>query len=229
LNTAGALDGHPKLVTFYQPDLEAALRRRVREFPHVTTRLGMELVDFVDEGAGVRVNLRDSDRNLATTLARYMIGADRRRPGARARERAARRERRRTMKISHVIATAHVANVFSGVLDVAWEIDIWGRIRRAAEAARAQFLASEDIRRGGILPARRARSRARDRAFDRGVTFFDTAEAYGPYANEELVGEALAPLRGKVVIATKFGFTFGAEGDRERMKRPRQFPVGTRS
>ena len=45
-------------------------------------------------------------------------------------------------------------------------------------------------------------------AFDRGVTFFDTAEAYGPLANEELVGEALAPMRDHVVIATKFGFTF---------------------
>lgn len=41
---------------------------------------------------------------------------------------------------------------------------------------------------------------------ERGVTFFDTAEAYGPFANEELVGEALAPFRGQVVIATKFGF-----------------------
>jgi aryl-alcohol dehydrogenase-like predicted oxidoreductase len=47
-------------------------------------------------------------------------------------------------------------------------------------------------------------------AVDMGVTFFDTAEAYGPYTNEELVGEALAPLRGRVVIATKFGFSFGA-------------------
>ena len=43
-------------------------------------------------------------------------------------------------------------------------------------------------------------------AFERGVTFFDTAEAYGPYANEELVGEALEPFRDEVVIATKFGF-----------------------
>jgi aryl-alcohol dehydrogenase-like predicted oxidoreductase len=43
-------------------------------------------------------------------------------------------------------------------------------------------------------------------AFDRGITFFDTAEAYGPFANEELVREALAPCKGKVVIATKFGF-----------------------
>jgi aryl-alcohol dehydrogenase-like predicted oxidoreductase len=43
-------------------------------------------------------------------------------------------------------------------------------------------------------------------AIERGITFFDTAEAYGPFANEELVGEALAPLRSQVVIATKFGF-----------------------
>jgi aryl-alcohol dehydrogenase-like predicted oxidoreductase len=45
-------------------------------------------------------------------------------------------------------------------------------------------------------------------AVDRGVTFFDTAEVYGPYTNEELVGEALAPVRDRVVIATKFGFRF---------------------
>ena len=45
-------------------------------------------------------------------------------------------------------------------------------------------------------------------AVERGVTFFDTAEAYGPYVNEELVGEALAPVRDRVVIATKFGFKF---------------------
>ena len=46
-------------------------------------------------------------------------------------------------------------------------------------------------------------------AFERGVTFFDTAEAYGPFANEELLGEALAPFRDRVVIATKFGFRGG--------------------
>ena len=49
-------------------------------------------------------------------------------------------------------------------------------------------------------------------AVDRGVTFFDTAEVYGPFMNEELVGEALAPFRGDVVIATKFGFQFDADG-----------------
>ena len=50
-------------------------------------------------------------------------------------------------------------------------------------------------------------------AVERGVTFFDTAEAYGPFTNEELVGEALAPFRDRVVIATKFGFKFGPNGE----------------
>jgi len=50
-------------------------------------------------------------------------------------------------------------------------------------------------------------------AVERGVTFFDTAEVYGPYTNEELVGEALAPFRGQVVIATKFGFKPAFEGE----------------
>jgi aryl-alcohol dehydrogenase-like predicted oxidoreductase len=49
-------------------------------------------------------------------------------------------------------------------------------------------------------------------AVQRGVTFFDTAEVYGPFINEELVGEALTPFRGQVVIATKFGFHFDANG-----------------
>ena len=49
-------------------------------------------------------------------------------------------------------------------------------------------------------------------AVDRGVTFFDTAQVYGPYTNEELVGEALQPLRDRVVIATKFGFNFDESG-----------------
>ena len=51
-------------------------------------------------------------------------------------------------------------------------------------------------------------------AVDRGVTFFDTAEVYGPFTNEELVGEALAPFRGKVVIATKFGFDLSGSDTR---------------
>ncbi len=49
-------------------------------------------------------------------------------------------------------------------------------------------------------------------AVERGVTFFDTAQIYGPYANEELVGEALAPFRGQVTIATKFGFKYEVDG-----------------
>ena len=55
-------------------------------------------------------------------------------------------------------------------------------------------------------------------AVDRGVTFFDTAEVYGPFNNEELVGEALAPFRGKVVIATKFGFDLSPNFDPRGMK-----------
>jgi aryl-alcohol dehydrogenase-like predicted oxidoreductase len=50
-------------------------------------------------------------------------------------------------------------------------------------------------------------------AVERGITFFDTAEVYGPFTNEELVGEALAPYRGQVVIATKFGFKLGPNGE----------------
>ncbi len=49
-------------------------------------------------------------------------------------------------------------------------------------------------------------------AVDRGITFFDTAEVYGPFTNEELVGEALEPFKGKIVIATKFGFKHGDNG-----------------
>jgi aryl-alcohol dehydrogenase-like predicted oxidoreductase len=49
-------------------------------------------------------------------------------------------------------------------------------------------------------------------AAERGVTFFDTAEVYGPFTNEELVGEALVPFRDRVVIATKFGFKHDADG-----------------
>ncbi|WP_347254718.1 aldo/keto reductase [Leminorella grimontii] len=52
-------------------------------------------------------------------------------------------------------------------------------------------------------------------AVEQGVTFFDTAEVYGPYLNEEIVGEALKPLRNRVVIATKFGFTFGDDNKQQ--------------
>ncbi|MGB0064888.1 MAG: aldo/keto reductase [Terracidiphilus sp.] len=65
-------------------------------------------------------------------------------------------------------------------------------------------------------------------AVDRGITFFDTAEVYGPYINEELVGEALAPVRDKVVIATKFGFNTGGDnkpGAQSLNSRPEQIKL----
>src|SRR5256885_17171098 len=55
-------------------------------------------------------------------------------------------------------------------------------------------------------------------AVERGITFFDTAEVYGPFINEDLVGEALAPFRGQVVIATKFGFDLSPDFDPPGMK-----------
>lgn len=58
------------------------------------------------------------------------------------------------------------------------------------------------------------------KAVERGITFFDTAELYGPYTNEELLGEALAPFRGQVVIATKFGIRFDDSGQQVQDSRP---------
>ena len=58
------------------------------------------------------------------------------------------------------------------------------------------------------------------KAVERGVTFFDTAELYGPYTNEELLGEALAPFRGQVVIATKFGIKLDSSGQQVQDSRP---------
>ncbi|SLK21608.1 Aldo/keto reductase family protein [Paenibacillus sp. RU5A] len=59
-------------------------------------------------------------------------------------------------------------------------------------------------------------------AVERGVTFFDTAEVYGPYINEELVGEALSPVRDQVVIATKFGFDIQGGKQSGMNSRPEQ-------
>ncbi|MDR3418864.1 MAG: aldo/keto reductase [Nevskia sp.] len=61
-------------------------------------------------------------------------------------------------------------------------------------------------------------------AVERGITFFDTAEVYGPYTNEELVGEALAPFRKQVVIATKFGFDLGGSDTRPGAAAPNSKP-----
>jgi aryl-alcohol dehydrogenase-like predicted oxidoreductase len=67
----------------------------------------------------------------------------------------------------------------------------------------------------GPVPEKKAMISLLRSAVERGVTFFDTAEAYGPYTNEELLGEALAPVRDQVVIATKFGFKFGPMGQQQ--------------
>jgi aryl-alcohol dehydrogenase-like predicted oxidoreductase len=68
----------------------------------------------------------------------------------------------------------------------------------------------------GTAPDRREMISLLRAAVERGVTFFDTAEVYGPFVNEELVGEALAPVRDRVVIATKFGFVLDPTGEREQ-------------
>ena len=66
----------------------------------------------------------------------------------------------------------------------------------------------------GPTPQKREMISLLGSAVEHGVTFFDTAEAYGPFTNEELVGKGLAPFRDDVVIATKFGFTFEPDGQR---------------
>jgi len=75
-NTSGTLDGHPKLVTFYQPDLERALRRQVAAYPDVTFRDGYELVDLSQSDSGVTAHLKDSDGRRHEITARYLVGAD---------------------------------------------------------------------------------------------------------------------------------------------------------
>src|SRR5437899_1248948 len=72
----------------------------------------------------------------------------------------------------------------------------------------------------GLPPDRQAMISLIRTAVERGVTFFDTAEIYGPYTNEELVGEALAPLRAQVVIATKFGIKLDPSGQQVQDSRP---------
>src|SRR5437016_10388595 len=72
----------------------------------------------------------------------------------------------------------------------------------------------------GLPPDKQAMIALIRTAVERGVTFFDTAEIYGPYSNEELVGEALAPVRAQVVIATKFGIKHDAGGQQLQDSRP---------
>jgi 3-(3-hydroxy-phenyl)propionate hydroxylase len=76
MNTAGQLDGHPKLVTFFQPELEAALRRRLASWSCVEVRLGMTLESFADSGDGVQVQLRSAEGRTTQMRAKYLVGAD---------------------------------------------------------------------------------------------------------------------------------------------------------
>jgi aryl-alcohol dehydrogenase-like predicted oxidoreductase len=72
----------------------------------------------------------------------------------------------------------------------------------------------------GVIPDKADMIPVLRAAVDRGVTFFDTAQIYGPFVNEELVGEALAPVRDRVVIATKFGLGLDANGQQVQDSRP---------
>src|SRR2546430_234497 len=81
----------------------------------------------------------------------------------------------------------------------------------------------------GLPPDKQAMIALIRTAVERGVTFFDTAEIYGPYANEELVGEALAPVRAQVVIATKFGVGRDAGGQQLQDSRPERIKQSVES
>ncbi|MDO9178195.1 MAG: bifunctional 3-(3-hydroxy-phenyl)propionate/3-hydroxycinnamic acid hydroxylase [Agitococcus sp.] len=76
INTVGCLDGHPKLVTFYQPDMEAALRQALRQYPHIQTLTGVEMQDFIDLGHQVQVQLALKDGSTHRVCCRYLVAAD---------------------------------------------------------------------------------------------------------------------------------------------------------
>jgi len=76
INTARVVDGHPVLVSFYQPELEAALRRRLADYPGVEVRLGAALQDFTDDGESVLATLEDAGGATSQVRARYLVGAD---------------------------------------------------------------------------------------------------------------------------------------------------------
>jgi 3-(3-hydroxy-phenyl)propionate hydroxylase len=75
-NTSGSLDGHPKLVTFYQPDLERAMREQGETFAHVQRQGGVELLELKQDNEGISAQLRLDDGRQQTVRARYLIGAD---------------------------------------------------------------------------------------------------------------------------------------------------------
>ena len=76
INSAGVIDGHPALVTFYQPELEALLRNKLAQYPQVETRLGTTLLAFSDEGTQVRAQLQSADGGRSEIRARYLVGTD---------------------------------------------------------------------------------------------------------------------------------------------------------
>ncbi|MDF1782318.1 MAG: bifunctional 3-(3-hydroxy-phenyl)propionate/3-hydroxycinnamic acid hydroxylase [Alcanivoracaceae bacterium] len=76
VNTAGSIDGHPKLVTFFQPDLESALRKRVDELPMVTAITGVSVKSFQDKGAYVVAIVQDKAGELHEVRCDYLVGAD---------------------------------------------------------------------------------------------------------------------------------------------------------
>lgn len=76
VNTTGSIDGHPKLVTFYQPDMEAALRQNLKQYPHIKTLTGVEMQDFVDDGQQVHLQLALNDGTAQQVSCRYLVAAD---------------------------------------------------------------------------------------------------------------------------------------------------------
>jgi 3-(3-hydroxy-phenyl)propionate hydroxylase len=85
VDTSGTIDGHPKLATFYQPDLERALRATAAGHSSVTTATGVELAEFVDDDGAIRATVRTADGAEHVVRARFLVGAD----GASSRVRAA--------------------------------------------------------------------------------------------------------------------------------------------
>lgn len=76
LSTAGIVDGHPMLVTFYQPELEQVLRQKVASYPNVETQLGVELESLVDDGQFVHARLNTAQGQPVQVRARYVVGCD---------------------------------------------------------------------------------------------------------------------------------------------------------
>jgi 3-(3-hydroxy-phenyl)propionate hydroxylase len=76
INSAGIIDGHPALVTFFQPELERLLRNKLAQYPGVEVRLGCELDGFVDDGQSVQARLKNAGGEVTEVRARYLVGTD---------------------------------------------------------------------------------------------------------------------------------------------------------